>query len=107
MGKNNRESMHILILSPGFPTLLASQEGDFYGGSFVLTEALAYQLAGAKVTVLTPHVPGLPLREDLQDGLQVVRFRYFFPVGWQRIRKNSPCTLLSCCGGAFSNYHYL
>jgi glycosyltransferase involved in cell wall biosynthesis len=78
--------MHILILSPSFPTFSKDCEGDFYGGSFVLAEALAYNSAGAKVTILTPHAPGLPLKEVIRDGLEVFRFCYFFPISWQKVR---------------------
>lgn len=82
--------MHILILTPGFPALNDRNKEDgehnFYGGSFVKTEAMAYHSAGARVTVLTPHVPGLPLKENVKKDFEVVRFRYFFPARWQKVR---------------------
>ncbi len=78
--------MHILILTPGFPSLSNSKESDFYGTSFQLAEVMAFHSAGAKVTVLTPHVPGLPVREVIREGLEIIRFRYFFPTKWQMIR---------------------
>ncbi|WP_020587588.1 glycosyltransferase [Desulfobacter curvatus] len=80
--------MHILVLAPGFPTLskLKKEKGNFYGGSFVLPEVLAYHSAGAIVTVLTPHVPGLPRKETIKKGINVIRFRYFFPYRWQKVR---------------------
>jgi len=81
--------MKILILTPGFPTQAASDKG-YNGSEFLLAEASAYRQAGAQVTVLTPHAPGLPLREQLDDGVEVVRFRYFFPPRWQAIRDAGP-----------------
>jgi glycosyltransferase involved in cell wall biosynthesis len=79
-----------LILTPGFPTLKDKNKADgnnsFYGGSFVKTEAMAYCSAGARVTVLTPHVPGLPLKEKVSNGFDIVRFRYFLPTRWQKVR---------------------
>lgn len=81
--------MKILIIAPGFPTL-ANKELGSMGGEFLLAEAQAYHSAGAEVTVLTPHAPGLPLQEVIAEGLKVIRFRYFFPTKWQLIRSAAP-----------------
>lgn len=81
--------LKVLILTPGFPTQAAAEKGSF-GGEFLLAEASAFQNAGARVTVLTPHAPGLPLREELANGVEVVRFRYFFPTSWQIVRDSRP-----------------
>lgn len=80
-------TIRILILTPGFPT---NQDKKSYGGEFLLAEAEAYAQAGAHVRVLTPHAPGLPLHEKFPNGVEIVRFRYFFPTSQQKVRDSQP-----------------
>ncbi|RLB40377.1 MAG: hypothetical protein DRH12_10130 [Deltaproteobacteria bacterium] len=89
-GNGRRNPIRILVLSPGFPDP-NDTSGSFYGGSFVLTEALAYSRAGAMVKVLTPHVPGLKKTEKISERFMIHRFRYFIPEKMQKIRiKKAP-----------------
>lgn len=78
--------MHVLILTFGFPTFSTTNTNKFFGGSFILPEALAYIKAGAKVTVLTIHVPGLPLKEIIKENFHIIRVPYFLPLRFQKIR---------------------
>ena len=78
--------MHILILTFGFPSKESKNKTQFYGGSFLLPEARAYASAGAKVTVLTMHAFGLPLKETIGKGIDVVRVPYFLPFRFEKIR---------------------
>jgi glycosyltransferase involved in cell wall biosynthesis len=78
--------MKILMLTFSFPHFNRNGEGAFYGGSFLLPEAKAYERAGAQVTVLTMHAPGLPFIETVSKGIQIVRVPYFIPVSLERVR---------------------
>lgn len=76
--------MKILVLTTSFPTRIK----DFQlGGSFILTECLAYEQAGAEVTVITPGVYGVPQSEVFGRNIRVIRFAYFFPESRQIIKK--------------------
>jgi glycosyltransferase involved in cell wall biosynthesis len=75
--------MKILIPSFSFPAF----EKNNFDGKFVFSEAIAYAENGATVTVLTPHYPGVSPREIIDPGIEVVRFPYFFPRKWQRLKK--------------------
>jgi glycosyltransferase involved in cell wall biosynthesis len=58
-----------------------------YDGKFVLSEAIAYAKAGAKVRVLTPHFLGVEMREKIQTGITVYRIPYFFPRSLERLKQ--------------------
>ncbi len=51
-----------------------------------MPESLSYTKAGAKVTVLTIHIPGFPLKERVNKNLKIIRVPYFLPLHFQRIR---------------------
>ena len=75
--------MRILIVTTSFPS---RRPGEFLG-KFVLNEARAYAENGAEVSVLTPHYPGVPVREQFQAHLVVHRFRYMWPTRWESLRR--------------------
>lgn len=75
--------MKILIPSFSFPVF----EKNNFDGKFVFSEAIAYAENGAKVTVLTPHYPEVSKHEIIEPGIEVIRFQYFFPHKWQRLKK--------------------
>ena len=80
--------MNILVLTTSFPT---KKEGIWLGGPFVLSECLAYEKAGAKVTVITPGVWNAPNEEIFGENIQVKRFSYFLPKKAQIIKQpNKP-----------------
>ena len=62
--------MRILIVTTSFPS---RRPGEFLG-KFVLNEARAYAENGAEVSVLTPHYPGVPVRDQFQAHLVVHRY---------------------------------
>ncbi len=74
--------MNILIATTSFP----DKNNNDIGGKFVLNEAMAYAINGADVKVLTPHQLGALKRELIQKRLDVIRFRYFFPERFQRLK---------------------
>jgi len=74
--------MNILIVTTSFPD---TRNADF-AGKFVLNEALAYTQNDAWVRVLTPHQPGAKKQELAHEHLQVIRFRYFLPERFQRLK---------------------
>lgn len=76
--------MKILVLTTSFPTRIKNYQ---LGGSFILTECLAYEQAGAEVTVITPGVYGVPKIEVFGKSIRVIRFSYFFPQSLQVIKK--------------------
>jgi len=73
--------MNILILTTSFPCKTANT----IGGKFVLHEALAYAKNGAKVKVLTPFFIGAKKYEIIEYGVEVIRFKYFFPSKFQKL----------------------
>lgn len=75
--------MNILITTFSFPSL----ELGHYDGKFVLAEARAYTENGASVKILTPHYPGAKRIESPQEGIEIIRFSYFFPYHWQRLKQ--------------------
>jgi glycosyltransferase involved in cell wall biosynthesis len=75
--------MKILVVTTSFPT---ANEKIQLGGSFVLTECLAYEKAGAEVIVVTPGVPDIPSQEVFGRNIIVYRFSYFFPKRYQKIK---------------------
>ncbi len=75
--------MNILVATPSFPAL----DMGVYDGRFVLSEAIAYARAGAKVRVLTPHFPGAKEVEEAYRNVMVFRFPYFLPRSYQRLRR--------------------
>ena len=74
--------MNILVTTPSFPAL----DIGVYDGRFVLSEAIAYARAGAKVRVVTPHFPGAKQVEEAYKDVVVFRFPYFLPRSYQRLR---------------------
>ena len=75
--------MNILITTFSFPSLKLGH----YDGKFILAEAKAYAENGASVKVLTPHYPGAKKSESPQKGVEIIRFSYFFPNSWQRLKQ--------------------
>lgn len=75
--------MKILVVTTSFPTV---DDHVQLGGSFVLTECLAYEKAGARVIVITPGVPGIPDKEIFGRNIEVHRFSYFFPRRYQGVK---------------------
>ena len=75
--------MKILITTFSFP----SEELGHYDGKFVLAEAKAYAKNGATVKVLTPYYPGSRKKEQLQEGIEIIRFPYFFPNSLHRLKQ--------------------
>lgn len=75
--------MKILITTFSFPT----QKLGHYDGKFVLAEANGYAENGAFVKVLTPHYPGSQNFEILENGVEIIRFTYFWPIGWQCLKQ--------------------
>ncbi|MFA6107768.1 MAG: glycosyltransferase, partial [Candidatus Latescibacterota bacterium] len=71
--------MRVCMLTTGFPRF----RGDLFG-AFVLELARELVCQGVTVEVVAPHQAGLPTRE-LLDGVEVRRFRYLVPAGWQRV----------------------
>lgn len=74
--------MNILITTTSFP----DQSNNDIGGKFVLNEAKAYTANGSSVKVLTPHQPEAKKKELIQERLEVIRFRYFFPENLQCLK---------------------
>ncbi len=63
--------MRILVVTHNYPRFAGDP-----AGAFVATLAGGVSARGDDVTVLTPHVPGLPESESPAARLNVVRFRY-------------------------------
>lgn len=74
-----REKLKILTLTSSFPS-----NGDDISGKFVKDLAVELRKKGNDVLVLTPHVPASATREET-EGLDVRRFRYLYPEGWERL----------------------
>jgi glycosyltransferase involved in cell wall biosynthesis len=75
--------MNILITTFSFPSF----EQRHYDGKFVLAEAKAYANNGASVKVLTPHYPGSQKNEFPDERIEIIRFPYFYPYHWQRLKQ--------------------
>ncbi|MGD0821860.1 MAG: glycosyltransferase family 4 protein [Desulfomonilia bacterium] len=71
--------MKVCVLTTSFPL----GKGDI-SGMFVLEKCRHLAKQGIKVRVITPHYPGAPLNEVI-DGIEVRRFRYFFPETLQKL----------------------
>jgi len=71
--------MKVLVLATTFPRWPGDTEPTFV---FQLSETLAKK--GHQIFVLAPHALGAKLEEE-QSGLQIFRFRYFWPVRLQRL----------------------
>jgi glycosyltransferase involved in cell wall biosynthesis len=69
----------VCMLTTGFPRF----PGDLFG-HFVLELAKELVKGEWEVRVVAPHQKGLPCRE-VMEGVQVRRFRYFWPAAWQRV----------------------
>ncbi len=74
--------MHILSIATTYPRWANDSEPGY-------VHALNRELCrrGHKVTVVVPHAAGARRRERL-DGVEVIRFSYFFPFSWQRLSYN-------------------
>jgi|MTBAKSStandDraft_1061840.scaffolds.fasta_scaffold12817_2 glycosyltransferase involved in cell wall biosynthesis len=75
--------MKILVVTTSFPT---HKQNVQLGGTFILTECLSYEQAGAKVVVVTPGLYGVPDEEIFGENIHVKRFSYFLPRKFQRIK---------------------
>lgn len=75
--------MNILITTFSFPSL----KHNIHDGRFVFSEAAAYAESGARVTVITPHFPGVDKREQVTENITVFRFQYFVPKSLQILKK--------------------
>jgi glycosyltransferase involved in cell wall biosynthesis len=75
--------MNILIASFSFP----SMKHNIHDGRFVFSEAMAYGQNGARVTVITPHFPGVDKKEEITEKTRVLRFQYFIPKSLQVLKK--------------------
>ena len=75
--------MNILITTFSFP----SPKHNIHDGRFVFSEAVAYAESGARVTVITPHFPGVDKREQITENITVFRFQYFIPKSLQVLKK--------------------
>lgn len=71
--------MNVSYLTTSFPRF----PGD-YAGVFVYDLARTLAKQQIEITVLAPHEPGSPYREQMA-GLSVKRFAYFFPARYQKI----------------------
>ena len=78
--------MNILVVTTSFPTKNKSLR---LGAPFILSECVAYDKAGAKVTVISPSIESVPDRERFGKNITVKRFVYFFPRRWQLIKRNN------------------
>lgn len=78
-------SMNILVLTTSFPTM---KEKISLGASFILTECLAYEKAGANVTVIAPSNVFSPNEEIFGNRIHLKRFTYFFSKKLQVIKKS-------------------
>lgn len=81
MQSSIKPPINVLMLTPGFPC----EKNGSQAAKFVYYEALACSINGAKVKVITPHYPGVPEYEKVNDNLEVYRFRYFIPEGFEKI----------------------
>ncbi len=71
--------MKILLVTSSFPR----RPGD-WAGVFILSLGRALAARGHAITVLCPHAPGLPLRDEM-DGVRIERFRYAWPESLQTL----------------------
>lgn len=76
------DRIRILVCSFSFPYFA----GNVFDGKFVFAEAAAYARNGAEVTVLTPHFPGAPFIEFVEN-VRIIRFPYFLPFRLQICKK--------------------
>lgn len=75
--------MKILILTSSFPRFIGDHQGNFV---FYLARGQVER--GNSVLVLCPHIPKTPFRE-MMEGVEVIRFPYFFPYGLERLSSDS------------------
>ena len=74
--------MNILINTFSFPSI----KENVHDGRFVYSEAIGYAENGAVVKVLTPHYPGADKTEQINENIEIIRFRYFFPSSLQALK---------------------
>ena len=75
--------MNILINTFSFPSI----KENVHDGRFVYSEAIGYAENGAVIKVLTPHYPGADKTEQVNENIEIIRFRYFFPSSLQALKK--------------------
>ena len=78
--------MVILILTPNFPASTDLSKSNAFGGAIIYGEAISLRKTGAEVIVLTPDIPGALNYEIDIHGIKIIRFRYFVPEKFQKIR---------------------
>ncbi len=71
--------MKTLVIATTFPRWVEDTEPSFV---FALSECLSRR--GHEIIVLAPHAPGAKSHE-VQSGLKIVRFRYFYPERWEKL----------------------
>lgn len=76
--------LNALILTSSFPCY----KGDQTCAYIYNLAAEMKKIGGVKIKVIAPHAPGLAISEEM-DGIQVWRFRYFFPYKWQKVAYGS------------------
>jgi len=74
--------MNILINTFSFPSI----KENVHDGRFVYSEAIGYAKNGAVIKVLTPHYPGADKTEQINENIEIIRFRYFFPSSLQVLK---------------------
>ncbi len=75
--------MEILYVTSSFP----SPSVQIWDARFLLAEVSAYSINGAKVTVLTPFLPGCPELELLNSNAKVIRFHYIWPRRYETLKR--------------------
>jgi glycosyltransferase involved in cell wall biosynthesis len=73
----------VLILTTSFPL-----NASIAVGIHIFEKCRHLIKKGVKVHVIAPHQAGSKTK-DIVDGIRVDRFRYFFPVKWQRVAYGS------------------
>lgn len=72
-------SLSVLVLTTSFPVDLSIAVGVH-----IIEKCRHLVKNGIRVQVIAPHHPGSKTSETI-DGINVKRFRYFFPSKWQRV----------------------
>lgn len=73
------DNLSVLVLTTSFPV-----DSSIAVGVHVIEKCRHLVKNGLHLQVIVPHHPGLKTNEII-DGIQVKRFRYFFPLKWQRV----------------------
>ncbi|MEQ8325444.1 MAG: glycosyltransferase family 4 protein [Vicingaceae bacterium] len=75
--------MNILVLTTSFPL-----KDGIAVGIHVLEKCRGLVKSGNRVRVIAPHHPGALAREII-DGIEIIRFKYFFPTSLQKLAYGS------------------